>query len=366
MKGSRAHVAVKRLGLRSVAALAVASVFVAASAGRPEPAASASGVSDGPTVVRIGVPRADNLQWMSFWVASGAGFFADEGIDVQLVVGQAPNALARGAADVAVLPRPAFLMQVGRRQPFVAFANLLANDPISLVLPRRVAEARGVSAEASLSDRLEAMRGLRVGVAPGPVTRLRYLLESEGLDADAHFDVVVVPGEEQNAALEEGRVDALYAHTPFLERALTEQDAFIVVNQSVGEVAGLADRQIHMLVTTRAYADGNADLLVAMARAVYRAQRLIHADRAAAADAIRRSDVELQAPDALDLVIELYEPAIPRTPEVSVGGVLRELELFPDHRELPDLSGVDMGAHVDNRFARRAVGAGLGQFSDGS
>jgi ABC-type nitrate/sulfonate/bicarbonate transport system substrate-binding protein len=123
-------------------------------------------------------------------------------------------------------------------------------------------------------------------------------------------------------------------------------------------VDGLTNRQIHMLVTTRAYADASPDVLVAMARAVHRAQRLVHADQAAAAEAIRASGVGLQAPTALTLLVELYEPAIPWSPEVSVEGVLRELALLPEHREPPDLGDVDMSAHVDNRYARRAVGGG--------
>jgi NitT/TauT family transport system substrate-binding protein len=240
----------------------------------------------------------------------------------------------------------------------VAFANLLANDPISLVVARNVAEARGISADTPVRDRLRAMSGLRVGVAPGPPSRLRFLFESVGLDADRHLEIVIVPGPEQNEALQAGRVDALYSHTPYLERALVDQDAVMVVNQSAGEVVGLAGRQIHMLVTTRDYADGHRDVLVAMARAVHRAQGLIHSDREATIAAIRASGVAVRAPSALDVFVELYEPAVPSSPEVTVAGVLRELELFPDRRPLPDLSGIDMAAHVDNQFAREAVSDG--------
>lgn len=49
-------------------------------------------------------------------------------------------------------------------------------------------------------------------------------------------------------------MDAIYAHTPYLGTAVVEQDGVLIVNQSAGEVPELADRQIHMLVTTREYA----------------------------------------------------------------------------------------------------------------
>ena len=140
-------------------------------------------------VVRVAIPVDNNLQWMNFYVAQGAGFFQDEGINVQIVVPPMPDAAARfmmmGRADVALLPRPQYLESIGRGEPVVIFANLLSNDPINLVVREEVAEQRGISADMPLAERLNAMRGLRVGVAPGPPTRLRVLFESVGLDADS-------------------------------------------------------------------------------------------------------------------------------------------------------------------------------------
>jgi NitT/TauT family transport system substrate-binding protein len=245
---------------------------------------------------------------------------------------------------------------VGQGRPVLAFANLLRNDPINLVVRKEIAAERGLALSMPLEDRLNALRGLRIGVAPGPMSRLRVLLATAGLDAASDIDMVIVPGEEQNLFFEERRVDALYAHTPFLEKSLVDQGGVMIVRQSAGEVQELANRQIHMLVTTQEYAGTHPEVLTRMATAVYRAQQLIHADRQAAVQAIRRSGVQLQDPDTLETLVEIYEPAIPLTPEVSTEGALRELALFPSRRSMPDLSGIDMTAFVDNRFAERAVG----------
>ena len=316
--------------------------------------------------VRVAMPVDDNLQWMNFYVAQGAGFFEDEGMDVRIVVPPMPDATGRfmvmGMADMAVLPRPLYLESVGRGEPVLTFANLFQNDPINLVVRKEVAEERGLSADMPLAERLNAMRGLRVGVAPGPPVRLRLLFESVGLDADSDIEMVIIPptGEGQNPPFGRGEIDALYAHTPFLERALLKQGAVMIVNQSAGEVPKLTNRQIHTLATTQGFASANPQVLVAMARAVYRAQQLIHTDLRATADAIRASEVRLQEPQGLDTIIAIYEPAIPQTPEVSIEDVLRELEFFPTHRTPPDLSGIDLSAHVDNRFALEAVATPTG------
>jgi hypothetical protein len=57
----------------------------------------ASGLAEGafrkppPRAVRIGVPELGDLQFLSFWVAIGAGFFVDEGLDVALVFSPTPD-----------------------------------------------------------------------------------------------------------------------------------------------------------------------------------------------------------------------------------------------------------------------------------
>lgn len=354
--------------------LSIAAVFLFIACGRAEPTPTptsrplpTSTATQQPvetsaaqtTVVRVALPGNDNLQFMNFWVALGAGFFDDEGLKVQVVVPPMPGAIVRfmvmGQADVAVLPRPVYLDSVGQGEPVLGFANLFSNDPINLVVRKEVAEERGLSANMPLAERLNAMRGLKVGVAPGPPPRLRVLFESVGLDADSDIEVVIVPPQRQNEAFGKGEVDALYAHTPFLEKALVGQGAVMIVNQSAGEVPELAIRQFHTLVTTQDYAGSNPEILVALARASYRAQQLIHADLQAAADAIRASGVRLLEPQGLDTIIAIYEPAMPQTPAVSVEGLLKELELYPAQQTPPDLSGVDLADFVDNQFAEAAV-----------
>ncbi len=341
---------------------------------------------DSPTTVRVSIPDDRNLQWMNFWVALGACQFADEGLDVEVVLPRrvggdgggggagggggggaggedseraagerAVAALLEGTADFAVLPRPIFLIAVSQESPVLAIANLLANDPINLVVQGDVAGERGLSAAGTLAARLEGLRGLRVGVAGGPVTRLRALFAAAGMDADRDIETVIVPGGMQNAAFAERRVDALFAHTPYLETALKEQGAAMIVNLSAGEVPELAGRQIHMLVTTRQLAAERPGLVLAMTRAIYRAQRLVHTDREATLAAIRSSNLRLEAPAALEEIVEIYSSAIPETPAVSAEGAERELALFPGRRALPDLSGISTEDFVDNRFATQAI-----------
>ncbi len=214
--------------------------------------------------------------------------------------------------------------------------------------------SRVLSPTAPLAERLRGIKGLKVGVASGPPTRLRALFASVGLDVDKDIQMVIVPPEEQNQAFGENRVDALYAHTPYLERALVQQNAVILVNQSRGEVPELSGRQIHSLVTTRSFVSSKPEVLAAMTRAILRAQRLVHADQKAAVDAILRAVPGLDR-QLVETIVSVYEPAIPQTPVVSVEGIEIAHRLFPESQTPPDLSKVNLADYIAPQFAEQAV-----------
>jgi len=354
---------VRMQGQSLAEANSVASIGVGSESGsavvevRPAQAPRAS--ADGLKPVRVVVPTADNLSFMSFWIALGAGYFRDEGLDVQVIVPPNPletgNFLLQGRADVAVMPPPKFLPMIASEDPIVVFGNLLQNDAINLIVRPEVMVERGLSADMPLEERLRGISGLKVGVSLGPPTRLRVLFNSVGLDADRDIEMVIIHGAEQNQAFEDGLVDALYTHTPYLERALIRQGAVMLVNQSAGEVAELGgQRQSHGLVTTRAFAGSDRDVLVKFIRAIGRAQELAHTDLAATVQAVLDSGIPDLDRELVETIVAIYAPAIPATPVVSVVGVARALELFPAHREPPDLSGINLDAYVDTGILEEA------------
>jgi NitT/TauT family transport system substrate-binding protein len=312
-----------------------------------------------PIPVRIGVPTMDNLQFMNLWVAAGAGYFEDEGLDVQLVSppmpGQIPQLLLQGQVDVTVLQAPLYLGMIGQQHPVQLFVNLLTNDPINLIVDRDVAEARNLSATAPLPERLEAMRGARIGVADEASNRLRVLLESVGMDPDQDVQIVLLHGEDQIPAFTGGTVDALYTHTPFMEEALVDHDAFLLVNQSSGEVPQLANLEVHTMVTTRSYVDTNPQALLRVTRALYRAQRLLHSYPGAAVDAVLGSGIPALVPARIETLVDLYAPAVPETPIVSPRGVVRTADLWEGRPIAPDFTQIDVRDFVTNRFARKAI-----------
>jgi len=298
-----------------------------------------------PEPVRVLLPDGDNLQYLAFWTAKGAGYLDAVELVVPDIPAQVIARMIAGEAPVAVLPPPVYLQLIADRFPIVLVANLLQNDPIDLVVRRPLFEQRAMNPDAPLRDRLASLHGLRVCVAPGPPVRLRALFTSVGLDADRDIQIVVRRGPEQNGAFARDECDALYAHTPYLEKAIDDQDALMLVDQSAGEVPALAMRQIHALVARRDYLEQHRDAVVAMVRAIARAELLVQSDFGAAEEAVVHALPALERRH-VHTILAIYRPAVPATPQVSVDGLLPALALFPASRTAPSLDGVPLADFV--------------------
>jgi ABC-type nitrate/sulfonate/bicarbonate transport system substrate-binding protein len=316
----------------------------------------AEGAASAGESVKVLVPDRNNLQYMAFWVAKSAGYFTEEGVDVDLVVPPGPQQTAaffeRHETEVAVLPPPVYVTLIAAQSPVVLVANLLANDPIELVVRRSMVIERQLSPTMPIRQRLEAVRGLRVGVAPHPPTRLRALFASQGLDADKDIKMVILHGKEQNAAFRSGEVDLLYAHTPFLEQAIVRDDAVVLVDQCRGEIPELANRQIHALAVTRSLLERRRDLVASLVRAVGRAEDLVHRSQPEAV-AVLAHEMPDRDRRELETIVRLYEPAIPKTPAVRAGDIPGAITLFPAGTPKPDLAGVDLERHVASDLGAR-------------
>ncbi|HEX3485653.1 MAG TPA: ABC transporter substrate-binding protein [Micropepsaceae bacterium] len=334
--------------------LAMAAFLFAPLAGNAAPAAPAERQP-----VRIEVPSTRNLQFITLWVAVGAGFFQQEGLEPRILAAAAPRnvgaLLLKGDADVALLPPPMFLGMMAEEKPILLFASLLANEPINLVVRKDIADARKIGTGMSLNARLRAISGLRIGLAGEVAPRLRALFASAGMNADKDAQLVTVDGPNQVQALAAGSIDALFAHTPYLETVLVKQHAFLVADNSAGEVASLSEGQIHALATTRAEAAAKPELIAGVRRAVARALNLIHSDPKAAVDAIIASGAAGGERAELETIIEIYGPAVPLTPQISLAGIERDAALYPAHPRAPDFAHVNAADYVARAFTQNSA-----------
>jgi ABC-type nitrate/sulfonate/bicarbonate transport system substrate-binding protein len=175
------------------------------------------------------------------------------------------------------------------------------------------------------------------------------------MNADKEVQLGTIAGPDQVKAFAEGGVDVLFAHTPYLETALVQYDAVLLVATSGGEVPVLADGQIHALATTRDLARTKPEMMAAVARAIYRAQLLIHSDAKGTVDALLASGAAGGDRRRVEAFVAVYGPAVPRTPKISLEGIERDAALYPAHPRAPDFARVKAADYVASQFADRAV-----------
>jgi NitT/TauT family transport system substrate-binding protein len=312
------------------------------------------------TPLRLEVPNVRNLQFFSVWVALGAKLFEAEGLAPQILPAPQPRSvggrLFTGEADVAVLPPPMYLGMMAEGKPVRLFANLFANEPINLVLQTAVAARLKIPEAAPLRDKLQALKGLKVGVAGEPPPRLHAMFAAAGMNAATDVGIVIVPGSGQVAAFKSGAIDALFAHTPYLETVMVEQGAVLIVDTSGGEVPGLAGGQIHSLGAMEATVRERRELLVKTTRAIAAAQRLAHTDLPATVNALIASGaVGTASHPQIEAIAAIYADAVPRTPRISIPGIRRSAELYPAHPRHPDFSKVGPEAFVTQDIAEAAL-----------
>lgn len=307
--------------------------------------------------LKVLVPEKDNLQYMAFWVAKAGGFFDREGIDLELVVAPQPNKTEKmfeqGEADAAVLAPPMYLRLVAAKKPVVLVANLLRHDPLDLVIRREVMLERKLSPDMPVAERIKGLKGLRIGFAAQSHARLQALLATQGMSIENDIQREMLLVGQQSGAFHDKKVDALYAPSPYLEKAIVADDGVAFVKPSAGEVKELSSRLVHGFAVTRTLFEGRSSVVLAAVRAISEAEKSIHASKAGAVEALAR-ELPARARKELEVIVDLYEPAIPDAPEVRAEDLAPALALIPEGVPRPDLTGIELAPYVATDLGVRA------------
>jgi ABC-type nitrate/sulfonate/bicarbonate transport system substrate-binding protein len=312
--------------------------------------------ADGPPAkVRVAIEREADLRLLPLWVGIGNGDFRRAGIEVQPVVlgPKAGAALTGGEVKLAAL-RPALWGPLVTAKAEVAIvAALLRDDDANLILARRVEPTRGTTASGPVASRLDALRELRVGYVDVSARRLTALLGPRA----PRVQLVALEPDAADRAFTAGDVDALYAPSPWAERALVPGEGVLWIHASRGEgdagAAQGASPILSALVVSRAYAASDEAQLMAIVRGLAAAEQLVHDERAAAVHALVEALPTVDR-GLLEAATLLYEPAVPRDPRVDVEGVTATLRA---REPTLDVSTLELGRSVDARFGERAASA---------
>jgi ABC-type nitrate/sulfonate/bicarbonate transport system substrate-binding protein len=286
--------------------------------------------------VKIATPDLVTNSYFPALAAEELGLYRDEGIDarVELLPSlDAVNALRDGAADFVAGGAHTTLLAFPGWKGAKLVVALSQGTPWLLVLRADLPARRGD---------VSAVKGLRIGAAPGPDRVFLRLLFESGIDP-ARDGVTIVPvhgGTDPGAsfgvtaaeALERGTVDGFWANALGSETAVRRGVGKIVVDVRRGDgPPGAGQYTLAALSTTEALIARQPERVAAVVRAIVRAQDILRKDPGRATEVGRRRFPPAAA-EIIAAVVErdlpFYDPAIGESAVSVMNGFARSLGLL--------------------------------------
>ena len=286
--------------------------------------------------LRVAIPDMISPSYFPVIAAVELGFFREQGLDatIELVfpVTKTYEELREGRLDfvggAAHAPLYAFSDWGGCK----LLCALSQNMYWFLVVRKDLGLSRGD---------LRALKGLRIGAAPGPADGLKRMLVDAGINPEHDVEIGPVPGAAGAGvsfgmaaarALEEGAVDGFWANGMGAEVAVRGGSGTLVIDTRRGD--GPKDARHYTfsaLVTTQRTIDERPDAVATAIRAVVRAQRALKKDPSLAAAAAKKHfpAAELALiPELVRRDAPYYDPAISRETVDSLNAFARATGLL--------------------------------------
>ena len=234
--------------------------------------------------MRLAVPDLVSNSYFPAVAAVELGFFKAEGLDVTLEhlfpIPRTMEALRDGELDFVAGPAHAVLTAFPDWRGAKLIVALARHTYWLLILRSDLGVQQGD---------VQAVKGLRIGAAPGPDLALKRLLQEEGIDLESD-DVAIGPvaaasgpgvsfGVQAALALEEGIIDGFWANAMGSEVAIRSGVGTVVldVRRGVGPV-GAQNYTFPALVTTEDMVQRDPDSTAAAVRAIVKTQQALRND----------------------------------------------------------------------------------------
>ena len=276
--------------------------------------------------MRLAVPDLVSNSYFPAVVAVELGFFRAEGLDVTLEhlfpIPKTMEALRDGELDFVAGPTHAALTAFPDWKGAKLIVALAQRTYWLLILRSDLGVQQGD---------VEAVKGLRIGAAPGPDLALKRLLQEAGIDLESD-GVEIGPvaasgpgvsfGVHAAQALEAGIIDGFWANAMGSEVAVRSGVGTVVldVRRGIGPVAA-QHYTFPALVTTESLISRDPDSAAAVVRAIVKTQQALRDDLSLATTVGERLFPTEESEMIADLVrrdLPYYDPVIT---EESVDGM---------------------------------------------
>ncbi len=306
---------------------------------------------------------------MSFllqYIAIGAGFYKQEGIDPESVDVSSGTrqaaAVMGGSAEITQVGFAHTMHAVGRGGQLVGICTGFDVYPIALVLSNAAIKKLGITDAMSLDEKIKRVKGVRIGItSPGSSTDefMRTIMLVRGMDPST--DVQLQPigiGAPMVAAMQAGATDGFAFMSPFTNISVSRGIGQIVADPMTGQLPEYRDVPYQVITTSRDTLTNKRDLLLHTVRALTRAMKYAHEDKEGARKAARPF-FEGTADADFNTAFDVYINAVPTTPVISPAQVDSTVKMVNLTEKTPLKITYDQVVYAD--LAREAAKDILGK-----
>lgn len=268
-------------------------------------------------LVKVKMSQAvDSVAYVAIDYARSAGFYADEGLEVESIItrGGGPDTLALISGDVEFnTAAPSYQLNTIRQNRDVLLVhNYIKSVNQALVLSPDAVKRVRVAADAPIADRLKSLKGMTLGITqPGAMTdqHIRFLLRKGGVDVKDVKLVAIGSAQALITALETKQIDG-FAISLGPDRTAVSRGAVMWVDNLRGDVAGLSPFPMVNIYTTKRYAAANPQIVRKLVRATQKAVLDLHAKSPEEIAKVLQARYSTMDPAVLLLSIRAFKPAL--------------------------------------------------------
>lgn len=226
------------------------------------------------------------LHFYPFYVAEAAGFFKEEGIDIDWVdVGSGSKqiaAVAGGSAEYAVVGMQPAISARQNGADVVSIAALFNGYPIQLVLSNAALKKTGIDPAMGIDEKIKRLKGVSIavtGIGSTTDVLLRSYFKARSIEPDQAVTIQPLgnPGA-IFAAFEQGQIDGFQLGAPFTQRAEQEGLGKTAIDPLDGGIPELKGVPYTAIITNGATVANKPELLQKSVNALAKAMKLIKDD----------------------------------------------------------------------------------------
>ena len=285
----------------------------------------------------------DSLAYAQNYIARAKGYYAEQGLAVETIVtdGGGPDvqAVLAGSAMFTINDGAQVLTSFKQDRKLTAVAAMFDKCLVNATISTKAAKRAGITEGSSHAKRVEALRGLRIGVtAPGALTWqiARYNLRNAGIDPDKDAELVALGGGTAVvAALENDQVDAVYISIPFGEAAVARGNAITLIDHSSGEDPKLQKFMMEGLWVTPETMEKDSGTVQAMVAALTKASEFLRKSSEEEVVETLRSDFPKFPPKVLKTAAGMLKSALPADHRWDDEGVETTISVLKENKLLP-------------------------------